>query len=181
MDNNIKAEINQGGCREEDGGRCFYLQNSLINEIKVNFEKYKSLQKEELIKVKENSRKWQGKSRLNKKKLRIKRKTSLTDKRPRKIICRKCRATHKLKGVTLSLFLEAYESDNTGEVMYQSMSPFIIVLQAVNELPSQHWTKGAKIARWCCTQLKNRLPDIWNFNRFFCENMFVHSGPILHK
>ena len=161
MDNNIKAEINQGGCREEDGGRCFYLQNSLINEIKVNFEKYKSLQKEELIKVKENSRKWQGRSRL---------------------ICRKCRATHKLKGVTLSLFLEAYESDNTGEVMYQSMSPlFIIVLQAVNELPSQHWTKGAKIARWCCTQLKNRLPDIWNFNRFFCENMFVHSGPILHK
>ena len=87
MDNNIKVEINQGGCREEDGGRCFYLQNPLINEIKVNFGKYKSLQKEELIKVKENSRKRQGKSRLNEKKLKIKRKTSLTDKRPRKIIC----------------------------------------------------------------------------------------------
>ena len=31
---------------------------------------------------------------------------------------------------------------------------FIIVPQAVNELPSQHWTKRARIVRWYCARVK---------------------------
>ena len=38
---------------------------------------------------------------------------------------------------------------------------FIVVPKAVSELPSQHWTKRAKIFRWYCARLKNRLPEIF--------------------
>ena len=45
---------------------------------------------------------------------------------------------------------------------------FIVVLQAVNELPSQHWTERAKIVWWYCTPLKIRLPDKFQRASFPC-------------
>ena len=48
----------------------------------------------------------------------------------------------------------------------QSWPLFIVVPQAVNELPRQHWTKRAENVRWYCTRLKNR--HVWN-SRFSCE------------
>ena len=43
----------------------------------------------------------------------------------------------------------------------QSRPLFIVVPQAINELSMQHCIKRAKIVRWYCTRLKNRLPDIF--------------------
>ena len=50
---------------------------------------------------------------------------------------------------------------------------FIIVSQTVNELKNQHWTKRAKIARWCCTRLKNRLPDISETAGFYVWFLYM--------
>ena len=57
---------------------------------------------------------------------------------------------------------------------------FLVVPQALNELPSQHWTKRAKIVRWYCSRLKKQVTrHIWN-SRFSNESIYVRPGPTLH-
>ena len=57
---------------------------------------------------------------------------------------------------------------------------FLVVPQALNELPSQHWTKRAKIVRWYCSRLKKQVTrHIWN-SRFSDESIYVRPGPTLH-
>ena len=44
---------------------------------------------------------------------------------------------------------------------------FIVVPQAVNELPSQHWTKRAKIVRWYCARVKKTSYETYLKQRVF--------------
>ena len=55
----------------------------------------------------------------------------------------------------------------------------IVVLQAVNKLRSQHWSKRANIISWYCTDLKKQATrHIWN-SRFSFESISVRSGSTL--
>ena len=62
----------------------------------------------------------------------------------------------------------------------QSRSLFIIVPQVINALPSQHEQKEPRIYGDVVPGIK-KLPDNRDYNRFFCENMSVPSGPTFHQ